>query len=377
MRKNPQEGQKTVTKILNKTTVLKVIANEKLGFQFGNPERIDEKSLLGVLPILRKTTTKRQYITYPETDGVIATDSGSINKMNLRNTTKENVFLRSGTIFIGKTQERALTRSSVIFPGQEVSLDVRCVHATKGIVSGAEVKYGGLTPLSMESKCFSDGYRPLDQGTYWNQVRCYTSSLRGTTGYLDRCHQESQTLDFDTFNSDHRHPLVDMSLNSDRSLTNNLSFSALSSAGTDHVVSDDLASSMNDFNKSFDNILSKIKCKEDQVGIALMDEKGCQTIELFDVGESWKAIHSDSIRRVGDKVKDKEPQPFQFKKEKALENVRWVLSQDYKMNTIFKHKPINGEPDLEITGITSNTFVGEIVEIDGRVVHLVIIKKAA
>jgi hypothetical protein len=100
-----------------------------LGFSFGKPDRPSVDSLACILPILRKTTQKRQYITFPETEEVIATDSGTINKVNLKNTSKENVFVRSSTIFEGKgTQSRVLMRSAVLFPGQEVALDCRCIH---------------------------------------------------------------------------------------------------------------------------------------------------------------------------------------------------------------------------------------------------------
>lgn len=47
----------------------------------------------------------------------------------------------------------------------------------------------------------------------------------------------------------------------------------------------------------------------------------------------------------------------------------------FKMNSIFHHKSSNGEPDLEITGLTSDRFVGEIVELNARLIHLLIIRK--
>jgi hypothetical protein len=371
-----------MSKILNKLSVLKAVAEEKLGFKFGSPERLSEQAMTAVLPILRETTTKRQYITYPETDQLLATDSGSINRMNLKNTSKENIFLRSGTIFIGKTQERALTRSTVVFPGQEVSLDVRCVHASKGIHVGAEVKYGGVTPLAMDMKTYGDGYRAESQNTYWSTVQDFSDSIgnkRSTDGEAFRGVCDLMGNRLHTFRSD---------------VADNMCFAASSvtheeTKGIDPVppnvniniggvfsaAADDLASNMNDFAKSFDDILSQIKLHDKQVGFGLINTEGCQTIELFDVDQSWAAFHKDAVRRVGDKLGNKEPQPFEFKEQTAVENVRWVLSQEFKINTIFEHKPTNGEPSLEISGLTSSSFIGEIVELDGKVIHLVIIRK--
>ena len=374
-----------MAKILNKNNIMKAVAEGQLGFSFADPERIDEHALSAVLPILRKTTTKRQYITYPETEQLIVTDSGSINKMTVENTTDENIFLRNGTIFAGKTQERALVRSTVVFPHQKLSLEVRCVHASKGINGGAEAKYGGITPLDMDMRTYTDGFRATNQQEYWNSVQCYTSSINGGSLTGDVCLDE---IDLSQSSADPAYTIRDSSVRDDffgqvRGANEQpppqtyqwFSAAGFNRGGVNVGGSDDLASTMNDFAKNFDDILSRIKCHENQVGFGLIDTEGCQTIELFDVEKSWAALHNDAVCRVGDKLGDQEPQPFEYKAEKAIENVKWVLSREYKMNTIFRHKPTDGEPDLEITGLTHEKFVGEIVELDGKVIHLVIIRK--
>src|SRR5713226_9574978 len=166
-------------KTLSTPTILEAISEESMGFRFGKPDRPNESSLACILPILRETSQVRQYITLPETENVLVSDSGTINKVNLKNASKKNVYVRSGTIFEGKgTQSRALTRSAVLFPGTEVALDVRCVHQTHGIRTGAEFKYGGITPLSVDAAVYSAGYRPQDQHTTWNAVRNVTASMR-------------------------------------------------------------------------------------------------------------------------------------------------------------------------------------------------------
>ena len=368
-----------MAKVLNKKNIMSVVAEGQLGFSFGEPERIDEHALSAVLPILRKTTTKRQYITYPETEQLLASDSGSINKMQVENTSDENIFLRSGTIFVGKTQERALVRSTVVFPHQKLSLEVRCVHASKGINGGAQTKYGGVTPLDMDMRTYTDGFRPANQNDYWSSVQCFTSSIgrtEGSNSFDANVVQPSVTSDpIFQLRADAVLDDYEQIAGVNEPVTNDWFASAGCNRGSVNVAGDDLASSMNDFAKNFDDILSRIKCHKNQVGFGLIDKEGCQTIELFDVNESWEALHNDAVRRVGDKLGDQEPQPFEYKPEIAVENVKWVLSREYKMNTIFRHKPTNGEPDLEITGLTSEKFVGEIVELDGKVIHLVIIRK--
>jgi hypothetical protein len=109
------KGEPTMaTATLSVNSVFKILSDQKLGFKFGDPDRPSDTSLACILPILRETTHKRQYITMPETEEVLVSDSGTINKINLKNGSKENVFVRSGTIFEGKgTQSRALTRSTV------------------------------------------------------------------------------------------------------------------------------------------------------------------------------------------------------------------------------------------------------------------------
>src|SRR6266568_3322399 len=114
--KNPpkKENPSMSPTTLSVDSVFQTIAEEKLGFRFGKPDRPSEASLACILPILRETSHERQYLTMPETEEVLILDSGSIYKVNLKNASKKNVFVRSGTIFEGKgTQSRALTRSTV------------------------------------------------------------------------------------------------------------------------------------------------------------------------------------------------------------------------------------------------------------------------
>lgn len=375
---------------LSVQNICRLVAEQGNGFTFGKPDRTTETSLACILPILRETSQKRQYITYAETEQVIATDSGSINKVNLENTSKEDVFLRSGTIFAGKgTQSRALTRSTVLHPGQKVVLDVRCVHQTHGINPGSEFKYGGITPLSVDSQIYCGGYTPKNQTDTWNAVR--NASLMMNRLYSTETPEET-------------------SITSTRDLANAVSRGAcvgefqrgrrVESAWTDRAElfgsllgadlgvntpaahkmgQDNLKKNFDAFAKNFDDVLSKARLHDNQVGMALITDKGCQTIELFDVGESWEAIHKDAVKRMGTELLRGPDNTvvFQYNPENAINAVKAVLGLDYKYNKIYEHKPSNGESHLAIFGMTAQRYVGEVVELDGRVIHLVILETAA
>lgn len=359
-------------------SICQIVAEEKLGFKFGKPDRPSIDSLACILPILRETSQERQYITYSETEEVLATDSGSINKVNLKNKSKKNVFLRSGTIFQGKgTQSRALARSAVLFPGQEVALDVRCVHASHGINSGSGFKYGGITPLSVDENFYASGYTPRDQQTMWNAVSSSSQEMRASvTGErFERSSHRSHV------------PSGSRPRASVRSLM-------ASAGGVRFLAADDVAEpisggifaghdnlkqNFDDFAKNFDDLLSKARLHENQVGLGLITEKGCRTVELFDLTASWESIHKDSVKRMGTELLRGPDNSivFEYKPEHAVNAVRAVLGLSFKVNQIYEHKPSNGEPAVAIFGLTAQRYVGEVVELDGRVIHLVLLESVA
>jgi len=374
-------------KTISSFTILQAISEESMGFRFGKPERPNESSLACILPILRETSQVRQYITLPETEQVLVFDSGTINKVNLKNASKSNVFVRSGTIFEGKgTQTRALMRSAVLFPGTEVALDVRCIHQTHGIRTGAEFKYGGITPLSVDSAVYSAGYRPQDQHTTWNAVRRTTCSMR--TMAESPAPQQAVPVP---------KPVLREAALASRLRRGSGDFAAPAATEAPPQpasvpmppppvvgriafgpADDNLKQNFDEFARSFDAILSKAHLQENQVGLALITDTGCKTIELFDLAASWEAIHKDAVKRMGTELLrgPDNTSVFEYKPENAVNAVRKVLGLDYKTNLIYEHKPSNGEPHVAIFGLTASRYVGEIVELDGRVIHLNILETA-
>jgi hypothetical protein len=368
-------------KNISASTILQLISEESMGFRFGKPERPNEASLACILPILRETSQERQYITLPETENVLVSDSGTINKINLKNASKKNVFVRSGTIFEGKgTQSRALTRSAVLFPGTEVALDVRCVHQTHGIRSGAEFKYGGITPLAVDSSVYAAGYRPQDQHTMWNAVRKTTASMRAMAGAPEPAPVQPSRPGPAIRTTMRASSPEFMETGTPAPPTFVPPPAAMPAAdlGGFERGTDDLKQNFDEFARNFDQLLSKAVLHENQAGMALITEKGCKTIEVFDLPASWEAIHKDSVKRMGTELlrESDNTSVFEYKPENAINAVRKVLGLDYKTNLIYEHKPSNGEPHIAIFGLTASRYVGEVVELDGRVMHLTLLETA-
>jgi hypothetical protein len=368
-------------KTISSSTILQAISEESMGFRFGKPERPNESSLACILPLLRETSQVRQYITLPETEQVLVFDSGTINKINLKNASKSNVFVRSGTIFEGKgTQSRAIMRSAVLFPGTEVALDVRCVHQSHGIRTGAEFKYGGITPLSMDSAVYAAGYRPQDQHTTWNAVRHTSAVMQAMAGEEGAAAPSAPKRDL--FSRLASRPAPSQPLYR----AEPVSAPDVAPIPPPPVVGrvafgpadDNLKQNFDEFARNFDAILSKARLHDNQVGLALITDTGCKTVELFDLAASWEAIHKDSVKRMGTELLrgSDNTNVFEYKPENAINAVRKVLGLDYKTNLIYEHKPSNGEPHVAIFGLTASRYVGEIVELDGRVIHLTILETA-
>lgn len=127
----------------------------------------------------------------------------------------------------------------------------------------------------------------------------------------------------------------------------------------------------------FEELLRKIELVKDQVGLALITDKGVETVEFFDMAASWEAIHKDAVTRLGTAVaaKDKD-NVFEYKKEKAAVAVRSVLAREYKVETIYEHRRENGDPAIHVMSLKGDGYVGEVVELDGVAIHAVILKVA-
>jgi hypothetical protein len=140
---------------------------------------------------------------------------------------------------------------------------------------------------------------------------------------------------------------------------------------------DDLTSHYERFTKTFDDVTARIRWVENQAGFALLTDNGVETIETFDSPLSWKAIHEDAVKRLGSRVLGKDEEGvFDFKPERAKALIRKVLAGKFTENLIYEHRPSNGELHVLILGLSGGRYVGEVVELDGRVIHLMLIRQS-
>ncbi len=368
-------------KTIDRKNILFALSESRGGFDFGTPERVNQESLSVVLPILRHSSTPRIYTTFPETDKLQMKDSGSIDTMKAHNAGQLAVFLRSGTIFKGGTQERASLRSMIVLAGQDVDVKVRCIHASRGISRDAKVSYGGSVPLMYDQMNYTAGFTASGQSEYWGNAKTMSSYMRSASagpgphptrptsarpsqpqmrGMRTRYSAAAGSAGLRTRHALVSDPFVGMA---DSSVLNEV------------IGSDDLHTEFSAFSASMDDVLSKVNIVDDQVGLGLITERGCETVELFESGDSWKALHSDAVKRLGPNMAAKDrASVFEYRPEKAKEVVRAVLALPFEERLVHEHKPSNGDPSFTVTSLTAKDYTGEVVELDGRMIHLLIIK---
>ena len=310
---------------------LNTIAEEKDKFSFGESWRYSEDSLVAVLPILRDLEKKRGYLLLREPTDVSVSDTGQINRIRINNKGKKPVYIRMGELFTGKSQERMATRSYVVMPQEIVDIEVRCVHASKGIRSGEDMKPNGIAPSTFDSQLSNSSFRGrrVSQRDTWNTVGSISAS-------------------FSTTLSDSTEGFVSPSM----------------------AFSDDLRSNLKKFSKQIDKILEKVPYFSNQVGLAMIGTNGVRGVEAFDLKQSWKVLKDDIVQKEGENIAEmKKDSPFEYKKERAVKVVKDVLKLDFEEKVLFKNK------DCRIIGLNSEKYTGEITELNGEVIHFMIVRK--
>lgn len=293
------------------------VKEEKDGFEFGKVFRFDEESVVAILPVLREKKIKRDYIVLPEAKNVKIEDTGNIDSAKITNNGNKPIYIRSGTILKGQTQERATIIDRIVFPNKTEIIKVVCIHQTRGIASGTKMDYHSLTPSSIDL---------TSQGAAWGSVATYCCNMR------------------------------------------NSGMTSLTEGGN-FAASDDLVSYVKDFSKEIEKILPKIEYKRNQIGMVLFDVEGVYVIEIFDLTLSWKAIRDDVVKREGEKIVKKDLQGiFQLKPERANELAMAVLGQDYKEKELHKNKSAT-------YSLESDNYLGQATTLKDKVIHFNLIRK--
>jgi len=336
-------------------TFLWNIAEQKNGFSFGKPWKNSEDSLGLVIPILRKKKVDRNYIMIQETDKVEIVDQGTIDTAKIESKDDRTVFIRSGVILAGDTQERGVQAGTVVSPHSEMDLKVRCVHASKGINAGSSFKVDDVAPPSVYLALMED-----DQRGVWDSVQDYTRS-KGK-GRSRKRHQFT-----DRPSSARR-----MGYSGDRLIGASFSSSAIRN---ESLSSDDLLKSMKEVDqsrKTVEGSLKDIPCVDDQVGASIFGMHGVTGFEVFDAHESWAAMHEKVLKKYDDVLLQKqEDSLFELKEEvipkKISEFIEALMASDTQRT--FSSK--DGETHL----ISGENHIGEYTLIDGVVMHIIAFKR--
>ncbi len=338
----------------------RLIAEGKDGFSFGKSWRYSEDSLVALLPILRVAPKKKRgYVLLSETKKVKIEDTGQINKLLIENNEKSPVYIRMGEMFTGGSQERMATRSYIIMPKEKIKIDVRCVHASKGINVGVVMTSAGIAPSVFDSHLCSSGFkmRSIEQREVWKSVDNVAQSFCCASREMYDAGNDNIRFDGERTTTAGNLDQVDITPGIDSTTIPIYSFT------------DDLMGNIDKFSDQIKNILQKVPYFEDQVGVSLIDLQGISAIECFDLKDSWKKFKDEIIKKEGDKIsKQEKNSPFQYKENRAKESLKIVLKADYEEKTLFKSK------DWRIIGLKNENYTGEIVELKDKPIHLLLVR---
>jgi len=141
------------------------------------------------------------------------------------------------------------------YAGKEV--EVACVHASRPIYTSSEMTSEGYTPSRFDVHYL--GHPSLGaaiQAAIWNEVRLYTSSVlsgaawaRTTEDYVEQVNRISASCD-------------------------------------------DLAQAFRLHKSLVDDVVKAVPQVENQVGVVLLGVEGCQSIECFNLKQSWDAVRA-------------------------------------------------------------------------------------
>ncbi len=401
-------------------TFLTDIINSRFGYKLGEPWKYSEESLGVVVPILRENTSDRQYITmYEVLQQLNMKDSGMIDQIELQNKTGTAIFIRSGTIFAGQTQNRASQHSGIYRKEEEV-IDVCCVHASHGIRSGEKMRFGDIAPPSVTMNLMKE-----DQSDVWNSVRKYTDgdtvsdniSIFNTLKDFSSNHPQKEIdakieeLVTNVIESASSRPrghypkrdIIETILNSQ------FSFGLGSNLGQrgpeliesmektfgrektgemiDNITSqyekedrgyenDDLLGHLDKIKKGqsvLDDMMQKVPLFNNQVGAIIFSPVGVIAVETFDHPKSWEAIKKEIIEKYGDKIKDKQANHiFELKQEM----IKPSLMEFIKELDEFVEKTIRKDEFSETRVVKGKGVIGEYTLIKGQPIHVLLLKES-
>ena len=305
---------------------IETIISSKEGFKLGEPWKFSKNSMGVIIPIQRENAQKRDYTTLPEVkDNITFKDTGSIQTIQVEKGVDIPLFIRAGTVLKGISgQDRATFHSVIVQPNKVVDLEVRCIHASRGIVAGGGFTYDGYVPKMV--------YQSLNTGSQskvWNSVSATYKTMKAKS--------------------------IGAFAVSDFSLS---------------VVKEDSLPEIKDAMKKLDtkmqDILKQVPVLENQIGAIIVGTNGVAGLEVFDHPDSWKAQYKEVIEKYSDELSE-ESNLFTFDDTQVMAVVKTFLKTVADASSSEIHKGIYS--------VSMEGFIGEYVTINEHVVHLFLLKK--
>jgi hypothetical protein len=323
-------------------TFIGALRTETLGLSFGDPWRSSDSSISCVVPILRDLAEDPKYQILAKAKSVKVIDSGSINKVLVTNEGLKPVFIRTGEIFKGATQERASTTSHIIMPGEKVEVDVVCVHASKGIHKGTSFTSHGYTPNNREAFFVGNAMKGMGGGTVqaasWQMDRGYTETL---------C---------TTFNQPSA-PLVPGDM-----------VEGFSSAFD--TKADDLSAARDKAASIYKDLVAQVPLYHNQIGMAIIDDKGFYSLDCYDLHLSWKDVKEAIVGKEVLALAQEDSQGvFTYNPERAKSVIQQALEVEYVEKEIISHDK------TKVIALDGTDFIGEATLLDDELIHLLISRK--
>jgi len=291
-----------------------------------------------VFPIKSRKKVIREYKVLEEVEDQIRfEETGTISKIRVINYSKYPVFIRAGEILKGKSQNRAIKRSIVVFPGEEEYenkgylqvADVFCVHSTQAITGGT-FTVSCLVPHYHESLLYSNASQSdiWRANTSWNNSSPYSWNEEWVQPY---------TL------------------------------------GTSDFSPNDLYLKVKYYyDDSYVEELMKKKRLKDCIGIVILDWFGIKAVEIFDSAESWSAIRRKIFQKYSIDFQDNW-RKCRITKESAEKMLKDLLKCKFK--TIAKYFNKQGSKYSSTVYIGNlGKYEGEITKLNRRVIHFACVR---
>jgi len=370
------------------------VIQEKSGFSLDEAWRLNEQSLSAVVPVLRETKKKRDYVTLAEAKKVKIEDTGDINYVYVKNLGKKPLLVSRGEFFRSESQERAATHGHVIQPGKGMRVSVRCIHQSNPISKGQKMEYGGRVPYAIDLG---------NQHKTWESVNVYTTNL-ASSGHI-RTTDRSKGMRIgrniigrsyveDSSAEAELDSLVETSNFNDTDLDGGILLGSSSNNGfnepvmeatpaaaafaegadesADIVDSDDLVGTLDKMSDTFKEIMKKIPYIKNQTGAIFLNENDVQGLDIYDLKESWKSVKEDVVSKEGSNfIKKEKDNPFELNPKKIKS---WLSN---RLGVDFQEKTIHDSKDYKIIEVRevnedskSKSLRGEAVLLNGEVIHL-------